>query len=67
MVGFVLLVELQQHPLGGSAINGATPSGFKRLGVAGAVLQTPLINCFGDPFPPNRQNVSNHKPLEVWT
>ena len=36
---------------------------FNRPGVAGAVLQSPmlLIDSVIQPFPPNRQNIINHK------
>ena len=35
-----------------------------RPGVDGAVLQAPLslINSVSEPFPPNLQNIINHKP-----
>ena len=37
---------------------------FNRPGVAGAVPQTPLllIDSVGEPFPPNLQDIINHKP-----
>ena len=40
---------------------------FNRPGVAGAVLQTAssLIHSVGQPFPPNLQNIINHKPEEL--
>ena len=40
------------------------PRLFNRPGVAGAVLQTPssLIDSDNQPFPPNLQNIINHKP-----
>ena len=42
---------------------------FNRPGVAGAVIQTPLllIKLFADPFPPNLQNIINPKPFELGT
>ena len=40
---------------------------FNRPGVAGAVLKSAssLIYYFSEPFPPNLQNIINHKPEEL--